>query len=214
MNLTQLGALIKYLRKNQNMTQDDLAEQLDVSVSAVSKWETGKNLPDMDVLHRLSTIFHISIDDLYHAEDTLSALTTPNTDNITIVPKQKVSIHHTLSLKKLLVVLGIFTLMLLSIVGINILSSNSPDSEQEIRQVAYRITEDKQCGTVYEVACIYTGSLESITLTSPFLVQLSDFWLKDTSIDSHIITMKVSLYDSEEDYLHWDTPNKSYYLIR
>ena len=43
------GATIKMLRERQNMTQSDLAERIGVSNKAVSKWETGKGLPDLSL---------------------------------------------------------------------------------------------------------------------------------------------------------------------
>ena len=148
MNTIQLGELIKVLRKRHHMTQEDLAEKLDVTVSAVSKWETGKNLPDMDILHRLSTIFSISIDDLYHAEDTLSVLRNPNAGNVALISEQKEATYHTLPLKKLLVVLGISTLLLLSIVGIYKVFEKQQSSSTNLYPISSRITEDEHFGTV------------------------------------------------------------------
>ena len=43
------GKLLTKLRQRDNMTQSDLADALNVSVSAVSKWETGKNFPDIPI---------------------------------------------------------------------------------------------------------------------------------------------------------------------
>lgn len=214
MNTMQLGELIKVLRKRHHMTQEDLAEKLDVTVSAVSKWETGKNLPDMDILHRLSTIFSVSIDDLYHAEDTLSVLNNPNTGNISFISKQKEATYHTLPLKKLLVVLGISTLLLLFIVGIYKVFEKQQFSSTNLYPISSRITEDEHFGTVYEVAYIYTGNPENITSTSPFIVQLSEDWAKNSSIQENIIYMKVSFYAKETDALQWNTPSHCTYVVR
>ena len=49
------GAEIKRLRKNKNLTQSDLAKIIGVSSKAVSKWETGKGLPDISLIEPLST---------------------------------------------------------------------------------------------------------------------------------------------------------------
>lgn len=51
-------------RKKQNLTQEDLAEKLNVSRQAVTKWESGKGYPEMDKIIELSKIFNCSIDDL------------------------------------------------------------------------------------------------------------------------------------------------------
>jgi len=49
------GAVIKRLRENKNLTQSNLAEMIGVSSKAVSKWETGKGLPDISLIEPLST---------------------------------------------------------------------------------------------------------------------------------------------------------------
>lgn len=50
------------LRKARNLTQEELAEKLDVSRQSVSKWETGQCVPDADKLTMLSDIFNVSVD--------------------------------------------------------------------------------------------------------------------------------------------------------
>lgn len=50
------------LRKAKNLTQEELAEKLDVSRQSVSKWETGQCVPDADKLSALSDIFGVSVD--------------------------------------------------------------------------------------------------------------------------------------------------------
>lgn len=68
------GKLLTKLRQRDNMTQSDLADALNVSVSAVSKWETGKNFPDIPIFAELKKLFGLSYDDLYHPEQTMTAL--------------------------------------------------------------------------------------------------------------------------------------------
>ena len=55
---------LKELRKNKNITQDELAEKLYVSRTAVSKWESGKGYPSIETLKDLAKFYDISIDDL------------------------------------------------------------------------------------------------------------------------------------------------------
>lgn len=56
---------ITELRKQNKMTQKDLAERLNVSDKVISKWETGKSLPDVESMMRLSKVLGISISELY-----------------------------------------------------------------------------------------------------------------------------------------------------
>ena len=65
MNVKQIGAYIAFQRKRQNITQMQLAEVLGVSNRAVSKWETGKCLPDVALWVPLSEHLGISIEELY-----------------------------------------------------------------------------------------------------------------------------------------------------
>lgn len=55
---------IKLLRKKNNLTQDHLAKKLGVTRQAVSNWENNKNLPDIEIIIRMSTEFSISLDQL------------------------------------------------------------------------------------------------------------------------------------------------------
>ncbi len=64
MDATQTGLLIKETRKKKEMTQQALADALNVSATAISKWENGHSLPDITMLEPLSTILDISITDL------------------------------------------------------------------------------------------------------------------------------------------------------
>ena len=55
---------LKYLRKQAGLTQEQLAEKLDVSRQAITKWESGQSLPDIENLKEISYIFSVSIDSL------------------------------------------------------------------------------------------------------------------------------------------------------
>ena len=57
-----IGANIARLRREHNMKQDELAEMLDVTPQAVSKWENGASMPDIALLPKLANIFGVTID--------------------------------------------------------------------------------------------------------------------------------------------------------
>ena len=59
-----LGEKISDLRKRKGISQEKLAELLDISRQAVTKWESGKGNPDTENLIRLSEIFGVSLDEL------------------------------------------------------------------------------------------------------------------------------------------------------
>ncbi len=72
-----LSDKIMELRKRNGMSQEALAEKLDVSRQSVSKWETGESVPDIDRIIKLSEIFGVSTDYLLKNEATEYEKTTP-----------------------------------------------------------------------------------------------------------------------------------------
>lgn len=58
----ELAEKILTLRKSRNWTQDQLAEQLDISRQTISKWESGQSLPELDKIIALSEVFNVSTD--------------------------------------------------------------------------------------------------------------------------------------------------------
>ena len=64
---------LQELRKSRSMTQEELAEALFVSRTAISKWEQGRGYPSLDSLKEISKFFSVSIDDLICSEEIISA---------------------------------------------------------------------------------------------------------------------------------------------
>lgn len=60
---------LQKLRKEQNLTQEELAEKLFVSRTAISKWESGRGYPSIDSLKVIAKYFHITIDELIGGEE-------------------------------------------------------------------------------------------------------------------------------------------------
>ena len=59
-----LNEKIQKLRKDNNLSQEQLAEKLNVSRQSVSKWESGSSYPEMEKLLQMFKIFNISLEDL------------------------------------------------------------------------------------------------------------------------------------------------------
>ncbi len=55
---------IAELRKEQGLTQKELADRIGVSDKAVSRWENGKNYPDIEIMQSLGEIFNVSVSEL------------------------------------------------------------------------------------------------------------------------------------------------------
>ena len=68
MNQEKIGKFIANLRKEKNMTQQELAKKLGVTDRAISKWENGRGLPDYSLLQDLCDTLSISINELFSGE--------------------------------------------------------------------------------------------------------------------------------------------------
>ena len=68
MNQIKIGRFIAERRKEQKLTQMQLAEKLGITDRAVSKWETGKSLPDASIMLELCGLLKITVNDLLSGE--------------------------------------------------------------------------------------------------------------------------------------------------
>ena len=68
MDQLKIGKFIAECRKKKNLTQMQLAEKLNITDRAVSKWETGKSLPDSSIMLELCKLLEISVNDLLSGE--------------------------------------------------------------------------------------------------------------------------------------------------
>ena len=68
MDQIKIGKFIAECRKKKNLTQAQLAEKLDITDRAISKWETGKAMPDSDIMLDLCYILGINVNELLCGE--------------------------------------------------------------------------------------------------------------------------------------------------
>jgi transcriptional regulator with XRE-family HTH domain len=73
---------LQELRKNRGLTQEELAEGLYVSRTAISKWESGRGYPSIDSLKEISNYFSVTIDELLSSEKLLSIAEKENKTNL------------------------------------------------------------------------------------------------------------------------------------
>ena len=72
------GAAIQQIRQKQNMTQAELAQQIGVSSKTISKWETGKGLPDISLLQPLAQALGLSVMELLEGRQVVNKNTSAN----------------------------------------------------------------------------------------------------------------------------------------
>ncbi len=211
MDTIYLGKLIKHLRTQNNMKQEELAEQLGVTTSAISKWETGKNLPDIEKLTELSAIFNVPIEDLCHPEKTLEKLESNNNsnlDNTTLKPCKS---------KLLIIIISALTLLLVFIVVLYFFIGSNKEKEDRTNAYpfAFRMIEEEPIGSMYEMAIVYSGNLDTLSDPTTDFMELVYFaWCDNTNVPPEITTMKVSFYKTEEEASQWLEPQKSTYFFR
>ena len=68
MNQVKIGTFLRELRKGKGLTQEQLAEQLNISRRSVSRWETGSNMPDVGLLIEIADFFHVDIREIIDGE--------------------------------------------------------------------------------------------------------------------------------------------------
>ncbi len=104
MNQEKIGKFIATLRKEQSMTQKELAQKLGVSDKTVSKWETGRGLPEISIMQSLCETLDVSINELLSGEKLdVSSYREKAEENISTLMKRR-------SYKKLILHIAISTI--------------------------------------------------------------------------------------------------------
>jgi len=68
MDIVKIGKFLQTLRKENGLTQEQLAERMGVSRRTISRWETGSNMPDMDILMELSDLYTVDLREILNGE--------------------------------------------------------------------------------------------------------------------------------------------------
>ncbi len=119
MDQLAIGKFIALKRKEKNLTQEQLAEQLNISNKTVSKWETGKCMPDYSVIKNLCEVLEITISELMDGEEEKESIRTYDEDQtlellrrVQELERQKNTLHG-----MLLIVMGIAMLAIAQTLG-------------------------------------------------------------------------------------------------
>lgn len=87
-----IGNKLNQLRKLSGMTQEQLAEKINVSRQTISKWESDITSPDLESIVKISRIFHVSLDDLLKEAET--SVTNRNDEQITLEDLMRINLHN------------------------------------------------------------------------------------------------------------------------
>ncbi len=107
------------LRKQNNLSQEQLAEQLNVARQTVSKWELGETTPEMDKLIKMSEIFKNSLDELMKEETQGETVNDPNNTNSQKLAGMTIKILKGIGIFFIIIVIMYIILIVAGLVAFN-----------------------------------------------------------------------------------------------
>ena len=113
MTSESIGKFICELRKEIGMTQKEMAEQLGVSDKTVSKWETGRGIPDTTILNKICDVLHISVVELLSGEKLDDTVKQASELDMESLLRKREEIEKDVFWKKIGLVIGIVNLILI-----------------------------------------------------------------------------------------------------
>lgn len=114
MDQKKVGLFLKKLRKEKNITQEVLAEILNISSRTVSRWETGNNMPDISLLVELSEFYQVSIPEIINGErksDKMNQETKDTAIKMAEYSKNELNIEKRKIISVLLMIFGVFIII-------------------------------------------------------------------------------------------------------
>lgn len=124
MDTEKIGQLIKQIRKNNHLTQKDLALKYNITYQAVSKWENGKNIPDISLLKQICDDFNIDINSFLNGDYVASNEKMVKQDN-----ESKTKILNTKNKRVVLIILVLGIILTIIAVSFGYLKNKGKDFE-------------------------------------------------------------------------------------
>ena len=214
-----IGNKIKELRRSKGMSQKDIADKLGVTSQAVSKWENGKNLPDMMMLSRIADILQVSCDELHNPEKTLEKLDNPEFQKRNVEEGDKENTDNTGENKESepepqkknygRIVRMSFLIGILAIAAGMFLIYMAGHRKPAFQQIGTRYIDDLLWGRVYEIAYVVNGEMTNDSIN----VHLDEVraTLNQEVIDTNIV--KTTYYDNKEDATAWKETDVGGYVF-
>lgn len=176
--MNDFGKIIKEIRKNNNLTQKELADKLFVTYQAVSKWENNRSIPDIAILQKISELYNIDL------------------NNLTNTNKKKSN--------KLYLLIIIIILIILSSIGILYLNNHSHDFE--MRTIETTCNDFNLSGTIAynkDKTAIYISEIDYCGLNKDQIYDTitSTLYQNENNKEKIIITNKEKNNLSLNDYL-------------
>lgn len=158
MDQVKIGAFLKELRKEKELTQEELGEQFNVSSRTVSRWETGSNMPDLSLLIEIADFYDVDIREIINGERKSEKMNEEVKDVATVVSdyaeKEKAVL---LKRMRWISLIGLFAL----IAGL-IMESAIPDTGIPILEMLRGVCFGVSIGALLTTVLFATGKLEML----------------------------------------------------
>ena len=129
------------LRKQHNLSQEQVAEKLGVARQTISKWELGETTPEMDKLIMISELYNITLDELMKEENEGKVINHPNNTNSQKLDGMTIKILKGIGIFFLIVSILYVMLMIIAFVAFNKVETNS-DSKTTVIQTQEEVVEN------------------------------------------------------------------------
>ncbi len=116
MDTKKVGVFLKQLRKENNMTQEQLGERIGVTNKTVSRWENGNYMPPVECLEMLSDIYQISINEILAGEYVNSEMFAEIADGNLKTALEEIEKENQKIEKRLVIVMAITTILAIAII--------------------------------------------------------------------------------------------------
>ncbi len=224
MNINDFAYNITRLRKDACMSQSELAQKMNVSISAVSKWENGKNLPGIETMEAIAELFQVPIDSLINpytdsVQDDLADTPTSLSPNaISIEETATTKASDTYVCKK---PFGFFartitfsSIVLIFCVAGFLVTTKLNASSDKCRVMKSRTVTDEYWGTVTELAVYCNGSYDNQAVVKYSSV-IREEWIQENKYGGQDVdSIKVYYYNNKSSARKFDNNYQSYlYLI-
>lgn len=184
MNQEKIGKFIAECRKNKNLTQAQLAEKLNMSNKSISKWETGKGMPDSSVMLELCNYLDISVNELlsgeYLNEDKYKEKATENIISIAKESDKNKKIKNCM----VIIVIVISICLLVLLIGKIIYENFELNIEYDDRLIKCEIRDD-------DIICTFNGlslvclETQKVDVEEETLIFIKGTMLLQNKIHSH-----------------------------
>ena len=136
MDQAKIGAFLRELRKEKDLTQEQLAEQFGVAARTVSRWENGNNMPDLSILVELADFYGVDIRELIDGERKSEIMTEGVKKTVERVSEYSKTVNKKKTAKIILlmsipiVVLAVLLIIVFSSRGVQVISDTYPAYQQ------------------------------------------------------------------------------------